>query len=115
MENPEQLIRKGVHHDGLKQGAVKAVLGGMAWGVVVVALLIFGRIFWDGAPVLLKPDFPFVDTSFLTEKTETPATACPPRSITSGPRRTAAMLSSMKLPIPIPAAASPARSWGPRC
>jgi phosphate transport system permease protein len=71
MENPEQLIRKGVHHDGLKQGAVKAVLGGMAWGVVVVALLIFGRIFWDGAPVLLKPDFPFVDTSFLTEKTET--------------------------------------------
>lgn len=71
MENPEQLIRKGVHHEGLKEGAVKALLGGLTWGVVLVALLIFGRICWDGAPVLLKPEFPFVDTSFLTEKTET--------------------------------------------
>ncbi len=71
MENPEQLLRKGVHHEALKQGAVKAVLGGMAWGVVLIALLIFGRICWDGAPVLLKPEFPFVDTAFLTEKTET--------------------------------------------
>lgn len=71
MENPEQLIRKGVHHDGLKEGAVKAVLGGLTWGVVLVALLIFGRICWDGAPVLFKPEFPFVDTAFLTEKTQT--------------------------------------------
>lgn len=71
MDNPEQLLRKGVHHEALKQGAVKAVLGGMAWGVVLIALLIFGRICWDGAPVLLKPEFPFVDTAFLTEKTET--------------------------------------------
>ncbi|TAE75650.1 MAG: phosphate ABC transporter permease PstA [Verrucomicrobia bacterium] len=71
MENPEQLIRKGVHHDRLKEGTVKAVLGGLTWGVVLVALLIFGRICWDGAPAVLKSEFPFVDTDFLTAKTET--------------------------------------------
>ena len=71
MENPEQLIRKGVHHDGLKEGAVKAVLGGLTWGVVLVALLIFGRICWDGAPVLFKSEAPFIDVAFLTERTQT--------------------------------------------
>ncbi len=71
MKNPEQLLRKGVHHDGLKEGAVKGFLGGLTWGIVLVALLIFGRICWDGAPVLLKPEFPFIDIAFLTEKTQT--------------------------------------------
>lgn len=71
MENPEQLIRKGVHHEGLKQGAVKGFLGGLTWAIVLIALLIFGRICWDGAPVLVKPEFPFLDIGFLTEKTQT--------------------------------------------
>lgn len=71
MENPEQLIRKGVHFEGLKEGLVKTFLGSLTWGIVLVALLLFGRICWDGVPVLIKPDFPFVDIAFLTEKTET--------------------------------------------
>jgi phosphate transport system permease protein len=71
MENPEQLIRKGVHHDGLKEGAVKALLGGLTWGIVLLALLIFGRICWDGVPALTKPEFPYIDVAFLTEKTQT--------------------------------------------
>ena len=71
MDNPEQLIRKGVHHEGMKEGAVKGFLGGLTWGIVIVALLIFGRICWDGLPVLLKPEFPFIDVAFLTEKTQT--------------------------------------------
>lgn len=71
MENPEQLIRKGLPQGAAKEGAVKALLGGLTWGLVLVALLIFGRICWDGAPALLKPDFPFVDFGFLTEKTQT--------------------------------------------
>ncbi|MDB6077948.1 MAG: Phosphate transport system permease protein PstA [Akkermansiaceae bacterium] len=50
---------------------VKSLLGGMTWGVVLIALLLFGRICWDGAPVLFKKEAPFVDFSFLTEKTQT--------------------------------------------
>ncbi|MCW1914037.1 phosphate ABC transporter permease PstA [Luteolibacter sp. GHJ8] len=71
MDNPEQLIRKGVHHGALKQGAVKSLLGGLTWGIVLIALLIFGRICWDGAPALMKPEFPYIDVSFLTERTQT--------------------------------------------
>jgi phosphate transport system permease protein len=71
MENPEQLIRKGVHHEGLKQGAVKGFLGGLTWGIVLIALLIFGRICWDGIPALTKSEFPYLDVGFLTEKTQT--------------------------------------------
>ncbi|RYD50277.1 MAG: phosphate ABC transporter, permease protein PstA [Verrucomicrobiaceae bacterium] len=71
MENPEQLIRKGVHHERLKEGLVKTLLGSLTWGVVFVALLIFGRICWDGLPVLFKPEAPFVDVAFLTERTQT--------------------------------------------
>jgi phosphate transport system permease protein len=71
MDNPEQLIRKGIDRAALKEGVVKAVLGGLTWGVVLVALLIFGRICMDGAPVLLKSEFPFVDTAFLMERTQT--------------------------------------------
>ncbi|WP_367875313.1 phosphate ABC transporter permease PstA [Luteolibacter sp. Populi] len=71
MENPEQLIRKGVNHGRLKAGFVKGFLGGLTWGVVLVALLIFGKICWDGAPTLLKPEFPYLDIGFLTKETET--------------------------------------------
>ena len=71
MDNPEQLIRKGVHHAGLKEGAVKGFLGGLTWGIVFIALLIFGRICWDGVPAMIKPEAPFVDIGFLTKETET--------------------------------------------
>lgn len=71
MKNPEQLIRKGIHHTGIKEGVVKSLLGGLTWGVVLIALLIFGRICWEGAPVLFKKEAPFLNTAFLTEKTQT--------------------------------------------
>ena len=124
MDNPEQLIRKGVHHEGMKEGAVKGFLGGLTWGIVIVALLIFGRICWDGLPVLLKPEFPFIDIAFLTEKTQTlhvfddaagtrhslPATEYYAWVGTHG-----ADAIFNERPTPIPAAASPARSWARRC
>ena len=57
MDNPEQLIRKGVHHDGLKEGAVKVFMGGLTWGIVLVALLIFGRMVMKGRRLPAAPFF----------------------------------------------------------
>lgn len=71
MKNPEQLIRSTQWHTGLREKLVRRALGSLTWGVVLVALLIFGRIFWDGAPALFKAEAPYVDLAFLTEKTET--------------------------------------------
>jgi phosphate transport system permease protein len=71
MKNPEQLIRRGVHRKGIAEAAVKTFLGGMTWAVIAIALLIFGRMIWDGAPVFFKKEAPFVNIDFLTKKTET--------------------------------------------
>lgn len=72
MKNPEQLIRSGgIKRAGIIEGVVKTFLGGMTWAVIAVALLIFGRMVWDGAPVFFKKEAPWVDIAFLTEKTET--------------------------------------------
>ncbi len=71
MKNPEQLIRRGVHRKGIAEGIVKTFLGGMTWAVIAVALMIFGRMIWDGAPVFFKKEAPFVNMDFLTKKTET--------------------------------------------
>ncbi|MGC4013581.1 MAG: phosphate ABC transporter permease PstA [Luteolibacter sp.] len=71
MKNPEQLIRRGVHRNGIAEGVVKAFLGGITWAIIAIALLIFGRMIVDGAPVFFKKEAPFVDIAFLTHKTET--------------------------------------------
>lgn len=72
MDHPEQLIRTpGLDRVRFKELAVKTVLGSATWLVVLVALLIFGLICKDGAPVLFKKEAPFLDISFLVEKTQT--------------------------------------------
>ena len=60
--NPEQLIRKGVPKGHFKEVAVRSRARRHDLRVVLVALLIFGQIIIDGAPVLFKPEVPFVDT-----------------------------------------------------
>ncbi len=71
MDNPEQLIRKGIRRSTIAEAFIKALLGGMTWAIIAIALLIFGRMFRDGAPAIFKSEAPFVDVGFLTEKNET--------------------------------------------
>src|ERR1035437_8513282 len=71
MDNPEQLIRSGIDRQKLAEMVVRGLLGGTAYLVNSVALLLFGGIVKKGAPVLFKAEAPFVDFAFLTSKTET--------------------------------------------
>jgi len=71
MRNPEKLIRKGLPKGHLRDLVVRLVLGAATYGVVIVALLLFGKIAKDGAPVLFKAEAPFVDFGFLLDKNET--------------------------------------------
>jgi phosphate transport system permease protein len=71
MKNPEQLIRRGVHRGVIAEGIVKTFLGGLTWGIIAIAALLFGRMILDGAPVFFKKEAPYIDVAFLTQKTET--------------------------------------------
>lgn len=71
MFDPESIIRKGSSPGRTKDIAVRSLLGGITYLIVIIALMIFGKIIWDGAPALLIPKFPFVDIEFLTAKNET--------------------------------------------
>jgi phosphate transport system permease protein len=71
MFNPEKLIRKGLPPGHFKDLAVRFILGGLTYLVVLIAALLFGKIIIDGAPVLFKAEAPFVDFEFLTAKNET--------------------------------------------
>lgn len=71
MFQPENLIRKGLPKGHFKDLVVRLLLGAATYGIVLVALLLFGKIVKDGAPVLFKAEAPFVDFEFLTAKNET--------------------------------------------
>jgi len=71
MFNPENLIRKGLPKGHFKDVAARSFLGGITYLVVAIAVLLFAKIIIDGAPVLFKPEAPFVDLEFLTSKNET--------------------------------------------
>lgn len=71
MSHPEKLIRKGLPKGHFKDLAVRLVLGGGTYLIVIIAALLFGKIIVDGAPVLFKAEAPFVDFGFLTDKNET--------------------------------------------
>ncbi len=71
MFNPEKLIRKGPPKGHFKDLAVRALLAGVTYFTVLVAVLLFAKIIIDGAPVLFKSTAPFVDFEFLTAKNET--------------------------------------------
>ena len=71
MFQPENLIRKGLPKGHFKDLVVRSVLAGTTYLVVIIAALLFGKIIFDGAPVLFKAEAPFVDFDFLTAKNET--------------------------------------------
>ena len=71
MLNPEQLIRKGLPQGHFKDVVVRALLAGITYSIVLVAALLFAKIIFDGAPVLFKGSWPFVDFDFLTSQNET--------------------------------------------
>lgn len=71
MFDPESIILKGRSPGRARDTAIRSALGAITYLIVIIALLIFGKIAWDGAPALLSPKFPFVDLEFLTAKNET--------------------------------------------
>ena len=71
MFDPESIILKGRSPGRARDAAIRSALGAITYLIVIIALLIFGKIAWDGAPALLSPKFPFVDLEFLTAKNET--------------------------------------------
>jgi phosphate transport system permease protein len=71
MFNPESIIRKGGSPGRTRDIALRSLLAGITYLIVIIALMIFGKIIRDGAPALLTPEFPFVDIEFLTAKNET--------------------------------------------
>ncbi|GAA5128327.1 phosphate ABC transporter permease PstA [Luteolibacter yonseiensis] len=71
MSHPDKLIRKGLPKGHFKDVAVRFLLGGGTYFIVLIAALLFGKIIVDGAPVLFKAEAPFVDFDFLTAKNQT--------------------------------------------
>lgn len=71
MKNPEQLIRRGLEPKHYAEWFVKFVLGSLTYIILIVAFVLFARMFWDGAPALVKNEFPYINIEFLTEKTQT--------------------------------------------
>lgn len=47
------------------------VFAGLTYLILIVAILLFGKIFWDGAPTLFTSKAPFVNVSFLLDKNQT--------------------------------------------
>lgn len=71
MFDPDKLIRKTRRKGLFKDLLIRSLLGGATYLIVLIAALLFGKIFIDGAPVLFKSEAPFVDFEFLTAKNET--------------------------------------------
>lgn len=71
MFNPENLIRKGLPKGYFKDMVVRVMLACVTYSIVLVAVLLFAKIFIDGAPAIFTSKFPFVDTEFLAAKNET--------------------------------------------
>lgn len=71
MFNPEKLIRKGLPKGYFKDILTRVILGGVTYLIVIIAVLLFAKIIFDGAPAIFSTKFPFVDVEFLTAKNET--------------------------------------------
>ncbi|MFT3991543.1 MAG: PstA family ABC transporter permease [Luteolibacter sp.] len=71
MFQPEKLIRQGTQKGHYQNLSIRGLLGGATYIILIIAALLFGKIILDGAPVLFKPEAPFVDFEFLTAKNET--------------------------------------------
>ncbi len=50
---------------------VRSVFAGLTYLILLIAVLLFGKICWDGAPTLFTSKAPFVNVSFLFDKNQT--------------------------------------------
>lgn len=71
MISEEMLIRKGSTRHRRADLAIRSLFGGLTYLVVFVAILIFAKICWDGAPTLFSSKAPYLNLSFLMDKNET--------------------------------------------
>lgn len=71
MISEETLIRKGTPKGkGLDLG-IRTMFAGLTYLILFVAVLLFCKICWDGAPTLFSTKAPFVNVSFLLDKNQT--------------------------------------------
>jgi phosphate transport system permease protein len=70
MITEEKLIRKGTRKGGHLDWFVRAVLAGLTYLILLVAMLLFGKIVKDGGPTLITDKAPYVNLSFLFDKNQ---------------------------------------------
>ena len=71
MNQVSNLLRTGFSAKRATDALVRGLLAGVTYLILLIAVLLFGLILKDGAPVLFKAEAPFVNLEFLTAKTET--------------------------------------------
>jgi phosphate transport system permease protein len=71
MISKEKLIRSGTRKGGHLDSFVRAILAGLTYLILIVAMLLFGKIIKDGGPTLITNKAPYVNLSFLLDKNQT--------------------------------------------
>lgn len=65
------LIRKGTPKGKRLDLGIRMIFAALTYLILIVAVLLFGKICWDGAPTLFTSKAPFVNVSFLLDKNQT--------------------------------------------
>jgi phosphate transport system permease protein len=71
MISEETLVRKGSATGKRWDFLIRSVFAGLTYLILFIAILLFGKICWDGAPTLFTSKAPFVNVSFLFDKNQT--------------------------------------------
>ena len=71
MISEETLLKTSGSHAKGTDLVVRSIFAGVTYLILFIALLLFAKICWDGAPTVFTSKAPFVNVSFLLEKNET--------------------------------------------
>jgi phosphate transport system permease protein len=65
------LVRKGRAKGNRLDSFIRGIFASLTYLILFIAVLLFGKICWDGAPTLFTSKAPFINVSFLFDKNET--------------------------------------------
>lgn len=71
MSAPTSLFRRRTSSANRLERGLIWCLRFSTWAILFSGLMVLGTIFWKGAGTLLQSEFPFINTSFLTEAPQT--------------------------------------------
>lgn len=71
MITEETLLRQSSGKGRGWDRVVRGIFATLTYLILFIAVLLFGKICWDGAPTLFTSEAPFINTSFLFDKNET--------------------------------------------